>query len=85
MLALAEIAWTIWRLGGRIEVLVLLSLAFLLALRALPHTPGHDGVRQFLPAMGCLALVASFGATRSINQFGAWGMEPAYYLGCAYR
>ena len=23
--------------------------------------------------MGCLALVASFGATRSINQFGAWG------------
>ena len=36
--------------------------AFLLILRALPHTPGHDGVRQFLPAFGVLALVAGLGA-----------------------
>jgi len=35
---------------------------FLLILRALPHTPGHDGVRQFLPAFGVLALVAGLGA-----------------------
>jgi hypothetical protein len=38
---------------------------FLLALRALPHTPGHDGVRQFLPAFGILAILAGLGA-RSI-------------------
>jgi 4-amino-4-deoxy-L-arabinose transferase-like glycosyltransferase len=36
--------------------------AFLLILRALPHTPGHDGVRQFLPAFGVLAIVAGLGA-----------------------
>lgn len=35
---------------------------FVLILRALPHTPGHDGVRQFLPAFGCLALAAGVGA-----------------------
>jgi len=32
-------------------------------LRALPHTPGHDGVRQILPAFGALALVAGFGVS----------------------
>ena len=31
--------------------------AFLMILRALPHTPGHDGVRLFLPAFGVLALL----------------------------
>jgi hypothetical protein len=36
--------------------------AFLLLLRALPHTPGHDGERQFLPAFGMLALLAGLGA-----------------------
>ena len=46
---------------------------FLLALRALPHTPGHDGVRQFLPAFGCLALVAGVGAAWAVARFGRWG------------
>jgi 4-amino-4-deoxy-L-arabinose transferase-like glycosyltransferase len=41
--------------------------AFLLILRALPHTPGHDGVRQFLPAFGILALVAGVGAASLCN------------------
>lgn len=36
--------------------------AFLLLLRAMPHTPGHDGERQFLPAFGMLAIIAALGA-----------------------
>jgi hypothetical protein len=36
--------------------------AFLIALRAMPHTPGHDGVRLFLPAFGILALLGGMGA-----------------------
>ncbi|WP_250846641.1 ArnT family glycosyltransferase [Aquisphaera insulae] len=36
--------------------------AFLMALRSLPHTPGHDAVRQFLPAFGMLALLVGLGA-----------------------
>ena len=46
-----------------LAVLVLFHWAFLLILRALPHTPGHDGVRQILPAFGCLALASGVGAT----------------------
>jgi 4-amino-4-deoxy-L-arabinose transferase-like glycosyltransferase len=41
--------------------------AFLLVLRALPHTPGHDGVRQFLPAFGLLALMAGLGAATAVE------------------
>lgn len=47
--------------------------AFLLALRALPHTPGHDGVRQFLPAFGMLAMTAGLGAGSIVERFGRWG------------
>ncbi len=47
--------------------------AFLLLLRALPHVPGHDGVRQFLPAFGVLALVAGLGAASLIERIGCWG------------
>jgi hypothetical protein len=47
--------------------------AFLLSLRALPHTPGHDGVRQFLPAFGVLALVAGLGSASALERFGRWG------------
>jgi hypothetical protein len=63
LLALAG-AWRALRglRSRRFEVLVLGHWAFLLLLRALPHTPGHDGVRQFLPAFGCLALMAGVGA-----------------------
>jgi len=47
--------------------------AFLMALRGLPHTPGHDGVRQFLPAFGMLALLAGLGAESTCQRLGAWG------------
>jgi hypothetical protein len=42
-------------------------------LRALPHTPGHDGVRQFLPAFGMLAVAAGLGAASAIAGLGRWG------------
>ena len=53
--------------------LVLSSWVFLLVLRALPHTPGHDGVRQFLPAFGCLAVLAGLGAARAVACLGRRG------------
>jgi 4-amino-4-deoxy-L-arabinose transferase-like glycosyltransferase len=46
---------------------------FLLTLRSLPHTPGHDGVRQFLPAFGMLALVAGLGAATVVARFARFG------------
>ncbi len=63
-------------LRRRLEPIGLLALGhwlFLLFLRALPHTPGHDGVRQFLPAFGVLALVAGLGAASVIERLGRWG------------
>ena len=56
-----------------LAVLAVVNWAFLLTLRALPHTPGHDGVRQFLPAFGCLALVAGLGAACAVEWWGRWG------------
>ncbi|WP_406699720.1 glycosyltransferase family 39 protein [Singulisphaera sp. Ch08] len=53
--------------------LAVLHWSFLLALRAMPHTPGHDGVRQFLPAFGMLAVVAGLGAAALLERFGRWG------------
>ncbi len=41
--------------------LAVLSWGFLLALRALPHTPGHDGTRQILAAFGVMAIVVGAG------------------------
>ncbi|MDX2038975.1 MAG: glycosyltransferase family 39 protein [Isosphaeraceae bacterium] len=43
-------------------LLVVGHWSFLMLLRALPNTPGHDGVRLFLPAFGLLALLAGLGA-----------------------
>jgi hypothetical protein len=43
---------------------------FLMLLRALPHTPGHDGVRQFLPAFGVLALLGGLGARSLLERWG---------------
>ncbi|WP_240907220.1 ArnT family glycosyltransferase [Paludisphaera rhizosphaerae] len=62
-----------WRAVARwkVEPILLLFLGhwlFLLALRAMPHVPGHDGVRLFLPAFGMLALLAGPGA----EQIRAW-------------
>ena len=54
-------------------ILVLGHWTFLLLLRALPHTPGHDGVRQFLPAFGILALLAGLGAATVMASRGFWG------------
>jgi hypothetical protein len=54
-------------------MLAVSNWVFLLVLRALPHTPGHDGVRQFLPAFGCLSLVAGLGGVSIVDRFGRWG------------
>jgi 4-amino-4-deoxy-L-arabinose transferase-like glycosyltransferase len=47
--------------------------AFLLLLRAIPHTPGHDGVRLFLPAFGALALLGGAGAQWLLDRSLRWG------------
>ena len=47
--------------------------AFLMILRALPHTPGHDGVRLFLPAFGMLALLGGLGARALLERSARWG------------
>jgi hypothetical protein len=46
--------------------------ALLMVLRALPHTPGHDGVRLFLPAFGVLALLSGLGARWLLDRLGRW-------------
>ena len=56
-----------------LPILALAHWLMLLILRALPHTPGHDGVRQFLPAFGCLALVAGLGAAWVVARWRTWG------------
>ncbi len=74
VLALAGVGRALRR--WRVEPFGLLAIghwAFLLLLRALPHVPGHDGVRQFLPAFGVLALVAGLGAASAIERLGRWG------------
>lgn len=58
---------------GPFAVLILLHWAFLLALRALPSAPGHDGVRQFLAAFGVFALLVGLGAAGLIRQSPRWG------------
>ena len=45
---------------------------FLMILRAMPHTPGHDGVRLFLPAFGVLALLGGLGARFLLDRWGRW-------------
>jgi hypothetical protein len=39
-----------------------LSWATLMVVRALPNAPGHDGIRQFLPSVASLAVLAGLGA-----------------------
>ena len=51
-------------------LLILGNWVFLMALRALPHTPGHDGVRLFLPAFGVLALLVGLGVRQLLDWFG---------------
>jgi hypothetical protein len=47
--------------------------AFVLLLRAMPHTPGHDGVRLLLPAFGVLALLGGPGARSLLDRSPGWG------------
>jgi 4-amino-4-deoxy-L-arabinose transferase-like glycosyltransferase len=60
-----------WRIES-IGVLIAGHWVFLLLLRAMPHTPGHDGVRLFLPAFGLLALLAGFGARYLLDMSRRW-------------
>ena len=53
-------------------LLILGNWVLLVALRALPHTPGHDGVRLFLPAFGVLAMLVGMGARQVLDWFGPW-------------
>jgi len=57
-------------------LLILFHWLFLLALRALPNAPGHDGVRLFLPAFGALALLASLG----VVQLARWTGKAARWI-----
>jgi hypothetical protein len=73
LLAIGGVVWALARRRDEpIAVLVAINWAFLLALRALPHTPGHDGVRQFLPAFGVLALASGLGVVPLLRRFGRW-------------
>ena len=69
-----------------LAILALAHWLFLLLLRALPHAPGHDGVRQFLPAFGCLALLAGAGASLAVERWknvGKWLVVAAIAEGVA--
>ena len=57
----------------RLGAAVLVNWIFLLVLRALPGSPGHDGVRQFLPAFGMLAILAGLGAGAAVAKLGNRG------------
>jgi 4-amino-4-deoxy-L-arabinose transferase-like glycosyltransferase len=56
-----------------IGLLIAAHWALLMALRALPHTPGHDGARLFLPAFGMLALLGGLGARTLLDRSARWG------------
>ena len=44
-----------------------------MVLRAMPHVPGHDGVRLFLAAFGLLALLGGLGTGRVVGLVGPMG------------
>jgi 4-amino-4-deoxy-L-arabinose transferase-like glycosyltransferase len=73
LLALALPGLRLARRADPLAGLAAVNWIFLLALRAMPHTPGHDGVRQFLPAFGCLALLAGLGAGAAVERLGRRG------------
>ncbi len=60
-----------WR-SEPIGLLIAGNWTFLVVLRAMPHTPGHDGVRLFLPAFGLLALLGGLGARFLLDHWGKW-------------
>lgn len=67
----------------RLAALFVINWAMLLVLRALPHTPGHDGVRQFLPAFAMLAGVAGYGVHCLLPRMGNAGRWPAVAIAVA--
>jgi hypothetical protein len=73
LLAVAGMTRTVRRRKQeRLGLLILGHWVLLMSLRALPHTPGHDGVRLFLPAFGMLALLAGLGARELLDWFAPW-------------
>jgi hypothetical protein len=73
-LAMVGVASAIWRARSEpFGILLVGHWALLLGLRALPHTPGHDGERLFLVAFGCLALLAGRGACAVVARLGRLG------------
>ncbi len=74
-LALAALGvWSAVRGWRRESIGVLLAghWLFLMLLRAMPHVPGHDGVRLFLPAFGVLALLGGLGARVLLGWSSRW-------------
>jgi hypothetical protein len=61
-----------WR-SEPVGLLIAGHWAFLMLLRSLPGTPGHDGVRLFLPAFGVLALASGRGAKSLWEWSARWG------------
>jgi 4-amino-4-deoxy-L-arabinose transferase-like glycosyltransferase len=61
-----------WR-SEPLASLFLIGGVFLLALRALPHTPGHDGTRQIIAGFGMLAMLAGPGAASVLARSARWG------------
>ncbi len=64
-------AFRYWR-SDSFGLLIALHWVFLMVLRSLPHIPGHDGVRLFLPAFGVLALLAGLGARFLLDRWRLW-------------
>jgi 4-amino-4-deoxy-L-arabinose transferase-like glycosyltransferase len=60
-----------WRTES-VGVLIAAHWTFVIVLRALPGTPGHDGVRLLLPAFGILALLSGLGAGCLIESGRRW-------------
>jgi 4-amino-4-deoxy-L-arabinose transferase-like glycosyltransferase len=62
LLGVVGIFRAVWRLRDEpLGLLILGHWVLLMLLRAMPHTPGHDGVRLFLPAFGVLAMLVGLG------------------------
>jgi hypothetical protein len=72
VLAMLGATSAVARRGDRLATLAACQWAFLLLLRALPHTPGHDGIRQFVPAFGFLALACGLGTAWAVERIGTW-------------
>jgi hypothetical protein len=83
LLGLVGITTALFR--WRTETLGFLAVChwiFLIALRAMAHTPGHDGVRLFLPAFGVLSILVGLGVKVLFDRIGPWA-KPALVMAIA--